>query len=642
MAPAKRRKKSSLKEIAKMEDIFSGRKSKASLCVHLEDELERSYHMFSGVVKNNIKNHVVFEADGRFFLKGSVKMIADHLFLYFFNRFYSRPPNPTERGIIKRLKTKANRELCSLYSYGLFHGTIDEKMPDLMTPIKRNQIKGYYSSKIISDIYRCADIFDTAIGSVFRNKVDRINQLVRNNVIPNFSDIAACKKEYLSDIESVDNFIENFCKTGEEFSNGERPVWDLYISYIGRFFKVNSGFAMHVFDKVTDIFEKHGKDSLDEIISFAEDANKFCPAFFDAEIFKEYVNFMQTGEHPSARAECVIQDVLACQGQMGQIREKLISQIKSQKDSDVIVLDIPDLFYMFKSQVDAYNKILGGSKYFDKESAEDRLLIEKLPVLDEIVKGEVEVVALGCGTGISELRIANAIAQRPGCEKVKVYLVDVSESMIKQAAFNFYEARIRSSDCRKIKAIPSRCNFLNMDDVKDKLPVHEGKKRIYMMLGGTIGNYPYERRQRIYGNIESMMRDGDVFINSCGVKEEGVELDGKHYRGKDEADWLFYPLKILGIGNEQVKEFSDVEKFEFRPEEGKRLSGYFEIMADEVNVGDVVLRKRQKIRMLHSERFKIDEFEKEMDMFNIPKENMEKNDLRAVAICYKRPQPGNS
>ncbi len=499
-----------------------------------------------------------------------------------------------------------------------------------------------------SDLNRLKDLFQRAKESIFSKKVKSLDPIIDGHIfslreLPKEL-IDKLRLKYKEYIDLVDGFVSNIGWCIEEFAdlaqyNTEEPqkyreeyngLIELYTVHLEKFFDINPDYVMLSYDKLRDIFDQAGKEGLDEVLSFTEDALEFYPTFFDVEMFKDYISFFCSEAPPSDKLKNIIVEVEKCRDYAEKIEMVLVSQIESQKENKdqngdpLIELVIPDLFYLFRSQVEQYNTILGGETYF-----KEQVILN----LDQIVKGDIELITLGCGTGVSELEIARAIAEYPECKNLSVYLTDKSENMVEEATFNFYRDRINalSSGKPKIKTIPKVCDFCNLDELKIISPIQKDKKKIYVLLGGTAGNFSPEDRQMIYNNINEVMQSEDVFITTCGT-----DMDNEHYKGENEARWLFYPLKILGIKENQIDELiSNPEKYEFVAEEGgdqKRLVGYFTLV-DEASINDVTLPKGTKIQMIHSERFNVSEFENELNMFD---SHIEKDGSRAIAICYKK------
>ncbi len=610
------------------------RRHKPDFMMNLAEELNRDYFF------DFLENDGVYgsESTGLIFRIGDSDSSAKDLFLRFFGEFYSLPSAPpTEKDIHKKFETLKNRALGSVERCARKIENIDDA-----SNLSASQFKRIV--KYVSDV---SDIFQTAADSVFTRKTERINHVIRNDIYPDFSIIDSCKKAYLADVNLVDKFIRNFRLAAEFFSNDEKADWNYYVDYIGKLLKINSDFALNIFDKLTPIYVQKGKKFLDEILAFSSDAMEICPSFFDLNMFNEYVYRMNpqsvyhdfTPHTPQSKKLKDIKSlVLAYRNDKTEIRQAIVDQIKKQYSSDsnknIIKLNIPDKMYTLKSQVEAFRQVYEDPNYLkQKPSNEDKYISEKiLPELAKMMSasGTLEIRALGCGTGVSELRFVRNLEKHLPKHRLHLCLCDINERMIDEARVNAYDDVLENGFDMTFSG--KRCDFLDRKSIKF-ISSEQFDRSVYLILGGTVGNFSSKARQRIFGNIYKNMQSGDVLIVTCGTKP-----DLSSYCGESTARFIFSPLRMLGIEEKSIFEFDGGLSNYSCKLQGKKIIGAVTLNDDTKIEGlDHELKEGTEFQVLYSDRIDPESFKKELSLFElhggapfITPGN------RAIAVCYKK------
>ncbi|MBW3001916.1 L-histidine N(alpha)-methyltransferase [Candidatus Woesearchaeota archaeon] len=515
-------------------------------------------------------------------------------------------------------------------------------------------------------------VFSTIIDQVFVRKNKTLHKLGRYgydelqtiegryeyNALQTIED---ARKGYMLDTDRAIQFFETFPEIFElyaKLSSPEHPRYWKQQRRILRAFTKTIQTMTQIDDRITLHFILNRPNteheycyayqtrSLRELALFAEDAALASPGF-SVKIFDDYMNHLEmTADPAEGELATTIQEVQAYRDDKTEIRQKVIAQIKEQLGNPVIKLNIPDKMYTLKSQVEAWREVAGDEDYIkgQEHNEDDFIIKEVLPRLTELWERNLEIITLGCGTGVSEIKVAKAMAdQQERMGSLDLYLTDVNERMLNEARLNAYRYYSRAIMTIGKHASPNpldndplinprarKCNFLDSEEVK-QTSFGLDERRIFLLLGGTVGNFPAEVRKKIYSNVYKAMKPGDALIVTCGVKP-----DPEHYRGKSTAQFLFAPLKAAGLQEHQIAEFKKgMQRYECDVV-GNRIVGSVSLNRP-VKVSGVQLKKGTLFEVLYSDRIDPESFKKELDMFELHGgEPILTDGSRAIAVCYKK------
>ncbi|MBD3259049.1 hypothetical protein GF371_00295 [Candidatus Woesearchaeota archaeon] len=623
------------------------------------------------------------ERDGKLFLHLAEELNKGYLFRKYANEYYRKfnpflePPSSLRFSYLNKFiqfidkfyaifnanSTKESKPRMGDLEYELDIKDYLEQIPIGTDILERNVKK--CDIKKISKAYK--QLFEYLIKKLFEFKFEIINEgLNRFNEEQEMPYL--CANKYANSIFKLEDFMrsviyEGFCmlslrswkrkrkkgsihmsKRALEKSTRAAELFDIYTNHIIRLSKLNPFFG-NIFLQYKPYKLYGNLDLVEEIVSFAEDACQISPNF-DTEVFDEYMRYMnstdkRTSPELTSKLLGIVREVSNYRHSKAIIKQKLLPQIEKQKNRRKIKLVIPDMMYVLQSQVELYRLVTDDKKYIKlQEFNEDDFIVNEI-IPDLEIDRDLEFITLGCGSGKSEIKVAKAIINFQTRKRFHLYFTDISEKMLEETRVNLYENDRRAllHDEPKIESSEFVCNFLNPYEIRsfiERAIEPSIERRIYTILGGTAGNFPPEIRQRIYNNIEQVMRPDDMFIITCGVI-----LDQERYGGESMANWIFFPLKILGIEPDQIEEFeSGLENYRYeieREDDKGRLAAYLTLNQD-VYVNGITLNKGTKLQTLFSERLDTELFRKELSMFRLHEGHPVtiEDGSRAIAVCYKR------
>jgi len=292
------------------------------------------------------------------------------------------------------------------------------------------------------------------------------------------------------------------------------------------------------------------------------------------------------------------------------------------KNKKPIVYELDkSLMYNRESQVKAYSEAVESNKEYNK-GLEDILLAQIIPAIcaeppgDSYILTEttpfyqkLNIIALGCGSGIHEYEFASKfIKQRKlNEEKVMLYLTDVNQAMVDEAVANAESRNFKSINEEKK---PINTIGLQLDFLKD-IDTHFNKmwdlrdNHLFLFLGTTLGNFCKADQEKIFQNVCRSMHYMDNFV--VGVK-------GMHYsNGKPDKekmkqeyrlteDFAYKPFEILGIERMCLGDY----KVDFRKHMVPEIKCYFPVIQDteiQLNHEKIKFYKGDKIYVINSQRF---------------------------------------
>jgi uncharacterized SAM-dependent methyltransferase len=360
--------------------------------------------------------------------------------------------------------------------------------------------------------------------------------------------------------------------------------------------------------------------------------------------------FKNPSEDNFARIQHVFKRVMALRNQKKLLKADLFHSLRKQQigylsnysdsvginEGAVYSLDSPPALYNLESQVEAYSGAVESNKAYNK-GIENRLLSRIIPLISAKPAGgsKLEIIALGCGSGIHEYDfISEFIEQKKIKEdQVRLYLTDVNESMIEEAVANAENENFKRIKTGKkpINASGFKIDFFN--SIYEPLEKRsQSRSRLFLFLGTTLGNFDTVQQEIILKNINDAMTFSNFYqqkpVNSTNNFIVGVK--GMHYKDGNPdkekmeeeyrltEDFSYKPLQILGFEKQDFEKYNtdlyvekDVISGGFVPKIvcyfplAKPTSITFENDTITFNKGDV-------IKVINSQRFEKERLDKKI------------------------------
>ncbi|MBU3923646.1 MAG: L-histidine N(alpha)-methyltransferase [Nanoarchaeota archaeon] len=283
------------------------------------------------------------------------------------------------------------------------------------------------------------------------------------------------------------------------------------------------------------------------------------------------------------------------------------------------------LWYLTPEQAQGYLD-LGNDESYKKnmDEKEGFHLIETNieEILSKINEKHINIIDLGCGDGKKGATIVKLLQ---GKAKVRYCPIDISGYMVKKAI-----DLVSKLDVEEI--IESQWNisdFENLENVTPLLEKGDFKRKIFLILGNTIGNF--EINEILY-EIRNSMKGGDLLVIDAAINDEKHEQRALEYtKNKAFNNWLIKIPEQLGLSKDDV-EFG----VRFR---APRLEAYYTIKKDKtisLNKKTVTFNKGDQIIILVA--YKYDKYDLK-SFFNIYFNDVtvrtSKDTCKILAICKK-------
>jgi uncharacterized SAM-dependent methyltransferase len=182
----------------------------------------------------------------------------------------------------------------------------------------------------------------------------------------------------------------------------------------------------------------------------------------------------------------------------------------------------------------------------------------------ELTEGPLNIIDLGCGDGKKAMEIIKMIGNKTS---IKYCPIDISGYMVKKAIANFTKLNVGELVLGLQYNIS---DFENLENLIPLLSAEGGRKNLFLMLGGTLGNFEVD--ELLYA-VRSAMNKGDFFLASIGVKGSKWEVWAEKQKHDKRMDKFFglIPIK-LGLGVDEV-EFGSRFK-------NSRVEYYYKLLKD--------------------------------------------------------------
>lgn len=207
-----------------------------------------------------------------------------------------------------------------------------------------------------------------------------------------------------------------------------------------------------------------------------------------------------------------------------------------------------DLKYAYTGQEGAARHLAHSksSGYESLRFCSDMQLEAFVPVLPSHVT-DLCLFDFGSGTGVATSNIATALVQS-GASLKQIVLLDFSRELLHVASD--YIARHN----RGI-AVHSEVYDFEMGDkksLKSIMSIGDKKRRVYLIIGGTLGNL--REPHQACRNINQASCVGDVFIVSVQLRDETMpnEVELRDYNSQNFLSGIISPVKALEIDTSQL------------------------------------------------------------------------------------------
>jgi L-histidine N-alpha-methyltransferase len=194
---------------------------------------------------------------------------------------------------------------------------------------------------------------------------------------------------------------------------------------------------------------------------------------------------------------------------------------------------------------DLFDQITRLEEYYPTEAEREILLRHATTIIE---RADVEtIVELGAGTSDKTRALLDAAQDHGRLERFIPF--DVSEEFLRQTATTFAE---------KYPGLAVHGVVGDFDRHLDKIP--RGGKRMVVLLGGTIGNYPTLERKEFLKEIVAGMEPGDRFLLGADLvkSEDRLVLAYDDPYGITAA----FTKNVLRVLNRELSANFDLDQFE--------------------------------------------------------------------------------
>ncbi len=206
--------------------------------------------------------------------------------------------------------------------------------------------------------------------------------------------------------------------------------------------------------------------------------------------------------------------------------------------------ELPPKWFYDEQGSALFDKITRLDEYYQTE-AERSILANRASELIATVQADT-IVELGSGTSDKTRTVLDEATSTGSLKRFIPF--DVSEEFLRHAA-HMLAARYPRLEVHGVVG--------DFDRHLTEIPT--GGRRLIMLLGGTIGNYPPAERRRFLSEIVSGMRPGDHFLVGVDVVKDParIELAYNDPAGVTEA----FNKNVLGVINRNLRANFDLDAF---------------------------------------------------------------------------------
>lgn len=155
----------------------------------------------------------------------------------------------------------------------------------------------------------------------------------------------------------------------------------------------------------------------------------------------------------------------------------------------------------------------------------------KIPVPD------FDVVSFGPGDGRKEIHILESYYKN---YTFQYFPIDISSHLLDLTISRFITSEhLKHGEIRAIN-----CDFFKLDNNIKDLIENKERRKIFILLGGTIGNY---REKSLFEKLSSIMNDGDLLFIGFELFKKLDDLKDLilKYRTKGNLDFVTNPFKLI-------------------------------------------------------------------------------------------------
>lgn len=279
----------------------------------------------------------------------------------------------------------------------------------------------------------------------------------------------------------------------------------------------------------------------------------------------------------------VFDAVVQIRNQKRIIKEKLFRQLQGQEKRGehprLYALNLSGEMYDLHSQTQSFFDATENSPSYDT-GTEGKILAEI--AVQEHFRNK-RMTALGCGSGLKELKFYTDIIDGGDSPGTSMILTDRSQVMVNHAITKAkkIDLKRRAAGREGLDVTGQQCNFQKYDDLEGIISSSAGN--MIILLGGTLGNFEPSEQRKILDNIYRAMYTDDLLI--LGLKLMAIKYGKKdhisglprvycfgghdifnpqndadrmtsEYQTEEDAKFVYQPLQILGIKRSKLGPYS--------------------------------------------------------------------------------------
>ena len=321
-----------------------------------------------------------------------------------------------------------------------------------------------------------------------------------------------------------------------------------------------------------EIFGYEGRQYVKFMEEFMEDYHAINPRT-NAKLIKNVSNYFKNlSDENLAKIQPEFMQVMGIMNQKKLIKTELLNALnfqyvmhrfnKTNQGCRTYVLSIPEAMYNINPQIKAYSEAISNKEY--NKSLEGKLLGKMIPFIGARPKRDEKlgIIALGCGLGDHEYEFAlNFIKQKRLREdRIRLYLTDVSNSMVEQAVANAQNRNLKriKEGKKPIDTLGFQLDFTKCMIDADNIAADD--YRVFLLLGTTLGNFKPLVQKVILYNVCLALRDLDdnLVVGVKGIDYKNGEPDAKRMMQEYSLSgkFAYKMLEISGIERQCLSDYT--------------------------------------------------------------------------------------
>lgn len=208
------------------------------------------------------------------------------------------------------------------------------------------------------------------------------------------------------------------------------------------------------------------------------------------------------------------------------------------------------LYYLTGGALSYLEGIASMHTKIESDYDQEKKCIEKLITFNKISFDDYDFVSFGPGDGSSDIKL---IKEFYNTKNFKYFPIDISPHLLQLTINKFKEENRLAQTTNNI--IPINCDFFELNDSVKKILDSSNRRKIFTLLGGTIGNY---KEGKLLEKLSDLMEDGEYLFISFDIFNSDKELQDikQQYITDGNVEFLKNPFKL-------IQKFIDIEKFRF-------------------------------------------------------------------------------